>query len=62
MPEKNKHDKLPTPKANSLDLERFKLIIRKEVIQNLKEGNYNRDVLKEIFGVGSDSPLNDSND
>jgi len=48
-------DGLPIQKAESLDIERFKLIIRKEVIQNLKDGNYNKNLLKEVFSIGRTS-------
>lgn len=51
-----KHDGLPDKKTDER-LDSFRKLIRKEVMQNLKDGTYNRDVLKNLLESGR--PLNE---
>jgi len=48
-----KHDTLPDSVDEEINLERFIKIIRKEVIQNLKDGNYNRDIISSFIESGN---------
>ena len=51
------HTENPDKKVNEQYFERFNKTILKEVIQNLKSENYNRDIVRLLFESGN--PLNE---